>query len=313
MMAQGLFQSELPFSIHITAGPDTYKLGDGMGFFAESMLKGRPVLEVLQNFGKIGSHGGWMHNFFAYNLKYLPQEEAFELIDWNFRVLEAVTGEKVEEYSAPGGEHPFWVNPHLEELGVKAYYYAGDSGSSPTHPRLDGKYAGQKMWAFPITPYRQFASLEEMERGHVPVDEVRRWFQDLIDFSAEERVIRMIYTHPSDTRFCLEAFQAFEEKALLEQREGKIRVASMSEFADFLSRYSKTTWQVRKLRGDSFAVDMENPEGLKDITVALYVGEGENYVVLGGEVATEQADGWLYLTVTSDRPKKHLEVHRTGF
>lgn len=309
MMMQGLFQNDLPFSIHITAGPDTYKLGDGMGFFAESKLRGRPVLELLQNYGEIGSHGGWIHNFFAYNLQYLPREKVFELLDWNSWSLEAVTGKKVVEYSAPGGNHPFWVNRHLEDMGVKAYYYAGDTGSSPTHPRLDEKYAGQTMWAFPITPYREFASLEEMERGHVPPEEVRRWMEDLIEFSAGERVIRMIYTHPSDTRFGLDAIRAFEEKALSEQKRDRITVAPMSRFADFLNRYSKTNWQIKR-EGRNYAVDLENPEGLKDITVAVYVGEDNKSIVTGGDVKTSQEDGWLYLTVTSDHRKKHLEVHQ---
>ena len=309
MLMQGLFQSELPFSIHITAGPDTYKLGDGMGFFAESRLRGRPVLEVLQNYGEIGSHGGWFHNFFAYNMEYLPQKRVFDLLDWNSRALEAITGKKVVEYSAPGGNHPFWVNPHLEEMGVKAYYYAGDTGSSPTHPRLDEKFAGNKIWAFPITPYREFASFEEMERGDVSPEEARCWIDDLIDFAARERSIRTIYTHPSDTRFGLDTIRAFEEKALAGQKEGRIRVATMSQFADFLNRHSTTKWQVKKQEGNNYSIDLENPEGLQDLTVAVFVGEDGKVVVLGENVNTVQEDGWLYLTVTSNHQKKHLEVY----
>ncbi len=33
-------------------------------------------------------------------------------------------------------------------------------------------------------------------------------------------------------------------------------------------------------------------------------------VVLGGDVKTTWEDGWLYLTVTSNERKKHLEVHK---
>ncbi|MCL6559543.1 MAG: hypothetical protein K6U74_12245 [Firmicutes bacterium] len=310
MMMQGLFQNDLPFSIHITAGPDTYKLGDGMGFFAESDYRGRPVLEVLQNYGEIGAHGGWAHNFFAYNLQYLTRERAFQLIDWNLDALEAVTGRKTVEYSAPGGNHPFWVNQRLEEKGVRAYYYAGDTGSSPTHPRLDDKYAGQAMWAFPITPFREHASLEEMERGHVPVDEVKQWMEDLVDFTTEEKAIRMIYTHPSDTRYCLDAMKAFEAKALDEQKKDRLIVAPMVRFADFLNRYMKTACSIKKQGALNYDIELENPEGLKDITVAVYVGEDAKYVVTGGNVKTVQEGGWLYLTVTSNHIKKHLEVHQ---
>jgi hypothetical protein len=262
---------------------------------------------VLQNYGEIGSHGGWAHNFFAYNLQYLPRDKAFQLLEWNSQALEAVTGKKVVEYSAPGGNHPFWVNNKLEEMGVNSYYYAGDSGSSPSHPRIYDSFANQNMWAFPITPYRQYASLEEMERGHVPVEEVRQWIEELIDFSADEKAIRMVYTHPSDTGFCMEAIRALEEKALAEQSAGRIKVAPMNQFADFLNRYSKTKWEIKKADND-YSIELENPEGLKDITVAVYVGE-ENKIVLGSDVKTSEENGWLYLTVTSNPQKKTIDIN----
>jgi len=309
MLMQGLFNSELPFSIHVTAGPDTYKLGDNMGFYAESEYRGKPVLEVLKDYGEIGAHGGWAHNFFAYNLQYLPEEKLNELIEWNFSALEAVTGRKVVEYSAPGGNHPFWINSKFEEMGVNAYYWTGDTGSSPTHPRLDDKYANQKMWAFPITPYRQYASLEEMERGHVPEEDVQQWMNDLIDFAGQEKVIRMIYTHPSDRRYCLEAIRAFEDKALAEQSAGKIRVSTMSRFAEFLNRYAKTRWEIKR-EGQDYSVELENPEGLADITVAVFVGEDSKNIVTGGDVRTVQEDGWLYLTVASNDQKMKLEINQ---
>ncbi len=307
MLMQGLFNSDMPMSIHVTAGPDTYKLGDNMGFFAENEFRGRPILEVLQNYGAIGSHGGWAHNFFAADLQYLPQDKAFQLLDWNFKALEEVTGRKVLEYSAPGGNHPFWVNDKLEEEGVNSYYYAGDSGSSPSHPRIYESCATGNLWAFPITPFRRYASLEEMERGRVPLVEVRQWMEELIDFSAEERVIRMVYTHPSDTRYCLEAIRALEEKAITEQSAGRIRIAPMNHFADFLNRYAKTKWEIKKA-GNDYTIELENAAGLKDITAAVYVGE-ENKIIIDSEVKTSEENGWLYITVTSNTRKKTIEVN----
>ncbi|OPX83864.1 MAG: hypothetical protein A4E53_04466 [Pelotomaculum sp. PtaB.Bin104] len=312
MMMQGLFQADLPFSTHITAGPDTYKLGDGAGFFAESLYKGRPVLEVLQNYGEIGSHGGWMHNFFAFNVENLPQQKALQLLEWNFYALETITGKKVREYSDPGGNHPPWLKYSLEQLGVNSYYYAGDSGASPSHPRINGEYGGDKMWAFPISPYQKFASLEEMERGHVTPGEVKQWTADLVDFAADEKTIRMIYTHPSDTRFCLDAIRAFEEKVSAEQQNGRITMAPMSWYADFLNRSAKTSYQIKRQDTGAYLIDLENPESLKDITVAVYLGEGVKYDVRGGDVQGVLEGGWLYLTVTSDHQKEHLEVHRAG-
>jgi hypothetical protein len=294
MLMQGIFQKELPFSIHITAGPDTYKLGDGMGFFAEDKLKGRPVLEMLQDYGVIGSHGGWAHNFFAYNMQYLPQEQVIELLQWNNMALESVIGEKIVEYSAPGGNHPYWFIKELEKEGINSYYYTGDTGSSPTHVILDGKTTEGETWAFPITPYRQFASLEEMERANVPIADVKQWMQDLIEFSAQERSIRTVYTHPSGKSYELDAMRAFEDKALSEQQEGRIRVRPMSEFAEFLNRHAATKWQVKKLEGNGYSIDLENPDGLKDMTVAVYTGAGSQNVIVGEYITSvQEEDGWL--------------------
>lgn len=309
MLTQGIFQKELPFSIHITAGPDTYKLGDQMGFSAENKLKGRPLLEILQDYGEIGSHGGWIHNFFAYNMQYLPQEQVVELLKWNNMALESVTGKKVVEYSAPGGNHPYWFIREMEKEGINAYYYTGDTGSSPTHAILDGKPTDGETWAFPITPYRQFASLEELERGNVPLADVKRWMQDLIEFSAQERSIRMVYTHPSDKSYELDAMRALEDKALAEQENGRLRVEPMSQFADFLNRHAATKCQIKKLEGNGYSIDLENPDGLKDMTVAVYVGNESSNVVIGEYITTVQEDdGWLYLTVNSNENEKHLEV-----
>jgi len=147
-----------------------------------------------------------------------------------------------------------------------------------------------------------------MERGHLPLKEVKQWEENVIDFSASERSIRMIYTHPTDTPFGLDAIRAFEQKALSEQSKGRITVAPMSHFADFLNRYAKTSWQIKKQKGHGYSIDLKNPEGLKDITVAVYVGDEQNYSVSEGAVKTVREDGWLYLTVTSNQQKKHIEV-----
>jgi len=310
MMMQGLFRPDLPFSIHYTAGPDNYRLGDGMGFDAGSNFKGRPLLQVLQDYGETGSHGGWIHNFFAERLRSLPPEQAFQFLAWNFDTLEAVTGKKVLEYSAPAGNHPPWINAWLEKQGVTAFYYAGDTGSGPTRSRFDNNYISRKMWAFPITPYQKYASLEEMQRGHVPVAEVKRWMEDLLDFAAGERTIRMIYTHPSDNRYNLDAIQTFERKAEDEQREGRLTFAPMSRFAAFLNRYMETSWTIKKQGEQSYFIDLRNPEGLKDITVALYLGEEAGYFVWDGNVQTILEGGWLYLTITSDEREKQIEVRR---
>jgi hypothetical protein len=69
--------------------------------------------------------------------------------------------------------------------------------------------------------------------------------------------------------------------------------------------------RIEKLAGNGYSIDLENPDGLIDMTVAVYVGPESNNIVLGEDITTVQEDdGWLYLTVNSNEKKKHLEVCR---
>ncbi|OIQ12403.1 hypothetical protein [Neomoorella thermoacetica] len=125
MIQRGIFRPDLQYSIHITAGPDTYRPGDGLGFDAPSPVKGRPWVEVLQKYGAIGSHGGWIHNYFAANLEKFPRQEVWRYLALNCDTLAAITGKPVREYSAPVGNHPPFVNEWLQQHGILAYYSPG--------------------------------------------------------------------------------------------------------------------------------------------------------------------------------------------
>ncbi|MDD4170199.1 MAG: hypothetical protein PHD36_08115 [Desulfotomaculaceae bacterium] len=139
---------------------------------------------------------------------------------------------------------------------------------------------------------------------------MKQWMEDLVGFAADEKTIRMIYTHPSDPRFCLGAIRAFEEKVSSEQQKGRITMAPMSWYADFLSRSAKTSCQVKRLGAGGYLIDLENSAGLKDITVAVYLGDVAEYAVRGGDTKSVLEEGWLYLTITSDQQKKRVEVQR---
>ncbi|MBC7105634.1 MAG: hypothetical protein H5T97_06830, partial [Firmicutes bacterium] len=103
MLGGDIFSPETPFSIHITAGPDCNWPGDRQGFDAANPLKGKPLVSALQGYGYIGSHGGWIHNYFAFNAEKIPRAQALEYLARNFSTLEDLTGERIVEYSSPGG------------------------------------------------------------------------------------------------------------------------------------------------------------------------------------------------------------------
>ncbi|MDN5326481.1 MAG: hypothetical protein PWP41_1177 [Moorella sp. (in: firmicutes)] len=306
MIQRGIFRPDLQYSIHITAGPDTYSPGDGLGFDAPSPVKGRPWVEVLQKYGTIGSHGGWIHNYFAANLEKFPRQEVWRYLALNCDSLAAITGKPVREYSAPVGNHPPFVNEWLQQHGIVAYYSPGDTGSAPTRSIFQGRQVSGSLWSFPITPYGQYAALEELMAAGVPLAEVEGWLDNLLDFIEEEHVIRLIYTHANRREYALEALSRLAGRAARDQEEGRLLVWPMSRFATFLNRYEHTEatfsrgaagWQVR----------LANRAGLEDITVALYVG-ARRYRVLGRNLSWRQEGEWLYVTTTASMAENQIYV-----
>ena len=298
MIQRGIFRPELQYSIHITAGPDTYRPGDGQGFDAASTAKGRPWVKEMQKYGAVGSHGGWIHNYFAANLEQFPRQEAWRYLALNCDTLAAITGKPVQEYSAPVGHHPPFVNEWLQQHGVLAYYSPGDTGSAPTRSIFHGRQVSGSLWSFPITPYGQYAALEEFMAAGVPPADAEKWLNDLLDFIETERVIRLIYTHANRKEYALSVLARLAERASRDQKNGRLLVWPMSRFATFLNRHEQTEatfshgmagWQIK----------LKNKAGLEDMTVALPVGS-RRYRVIGRNVAWRQERDWLYLTTTAN-------------
>lgn len=309
MLQWGIFRPDLAYSIHITAGPDTYRPGDGLGFHAASPNKGRPWVTMLEKYGAIGAHGGWIHNYFAENLEKMPREEAFRYLKLNFDTLEEITGKKVVEYSAPAGNHPPFVNQWLEQRGAVAYYSSGDTGSSPTRSFMNGQPVSGRLWSFPITPFREYAALEELMAARVPLAETKEWLKELLDFVEKEHVIRLIYTHANKAEYALKALAYFAQRASSDQEAGKLLVWPMSRFAEFLNRHEKTSFSVYRDSG-GWTIDLKNKEGLKDLTVTLYVEDPNSYYVIGKNISKRLEDGWLYITVTSEEQKSKIYLRR---
>ena len=122
-----------PFSIHFTAGPDTYAIGDNAGLNLEHNRELAPWIERFKARGDaLGSHGGWIHNYFGLTVNEQNQAQMQQFLELNGRAVTAVSGAPVLEYSAPIGNQPEWVTAWLEFNGVLAYYFTGNSGMAPT-------------------------------------------------------------------------------------------------------------------------------------------------------------------------------------
>jgi hypothetical protein len=269
MLEKGYIRKGIEYSFHITAGDFRDKPGDNLGF--DACGKGRKYVEMIMPYGTIGSHGGWAHNWFSNGILEgrISKKDIYKYIEKNNKCLESITGYKIREYSAPAGVHPQpETTKILEKLGVVAYYYMGDSGSSPNRTFIDGKMVSSKVIAFPITPYGITTSLYEMYKSGVNEEEVYKFLVSLTDFCIKTRQIRLFYLHsyniPLYPNAILRAIDYWESK----EKDGLLEVHSMGYFADFLSRFLKTEYSFRK-NDDKLVVKLENPEGLKDIGIAI--------------------------------------------
>lgn len=244
-----------PFSIHVTAGPDTYRPGDRAGFGVDSDPRARPWLRRFMRDGHaIGSHGGWIHNLFGRRLRDDNEAEFSKYLDLNFQSLERATGRRVIEYSAPDGNQPQWVTDWLDRRGVLAYYFTGDTGMAPTRTYRDGRRSDRSTWAFPITTYGRAGSFEEAMEHGVPLGAVRAWLRGIADFTSRQRTVRLMYFHPPGVMLYAQPMQELVDYSR-EVGPQRFRWYTMGEHARFLTRREAVQWTVRAERGaDVFAM-----------------------------------------------------------
>ncbi|HEY7142535.1 MAG TPA: hypothetical protein VIE44_20770 [Methylomirabilota bacterium] len=267
----GLVRPDLRQDFHVTAGPDRDRPGDNLGF--DACGRGAALLRQLVPFGGFGSHGGWAHNWFSEGLEAnrFSESEIEQLIRRNNECLARVVGGPIRAYAAPAGVHPQPVATQvLERLGMLAYYYTGDSGSSPNRTFFDGKMVSRKVWAFPVTPNGRYASVAEMVEGGLSSAEIDAWLQGLLDYTMAERSIRLMYSHGYDMLepISREPFQRFVARAAGLQARGLLSVDTMVAFAEFLERFLKTEYTFERVDGE-LVVSLANPSGLRGIAFAV--------------------------------------------
>jgi hypothetical protein len=291
-MKEGWMLPELKSSIHITAGEFCDEPDDGKGFDACGV--GRPLTEKLMEYGTLGSHGGWGHNWYAAHLD--PQEigdftneQMEKYIRMNNECLASVAGYPIREYSAPNGVHPQPDNTlFLEREGVVAYYYAGDGGGTPNRTFLRGKMITPNVIAFPVMPRRIHASLEELHRARVSDAEVEAWMKQLADFAVETRTLRLWYSHPYDIPRYEKATRNFFHHVAELQRKGALTVRPMSEYADYLLRVVDVTQSQTRSDDGSLIVRLSHPKGLRELCLSV---PSSRYSVKDAPKATQTERG----------------------
>jgi len=305
---KGFLRKGIEYSLHVTAGDSCDALDDHRGFDAAG--RGRPLLLKLLPYGVLGSHGGWAHNWFYHSLVAGELDAAGEekYIKMNIDCLEQIAGYKIVEYSAPNGVHPQPATTTiLEKLGCIAYYYAGSLDSSPNRAFANGRMLSPNMIAFPFSSYNSTASLAEMKRMNRSREEVQKWLCSMVDYTVDNRVVRLIYTHPYDftfyDRYYEKQFKAFLDHGEKMVSQGRLFMKSMSYFAKFQLRFLKTEYRFQA-QDNSLLVTVRNIEGLQGITMAV---PGNRYAApqTTGLSVDEDKD-YLYLTINDNVTEQQI-------
>jgi hypothetical protein len=239
-----------PYSIDITAGPDTYDIGDGKGFNVLHNPVSQGLIRTHSLRGdEIGSHGGWIHNYFAAHVETDKPKVMEKFLEWNKSALESVTGKRVVEYSAPNGDQPPWVTHWLNDHGFIAYYFTGDTGMAPTRDYRGGQRTGENIWAFPIAQFDRAASFEELSAEDVSFSVIEQWLDSMTEFAVRHRQVRLIYFHPPGIlAYRLEVHNWMELTAQLKS-QGRFRWYTMTQIANFLNSRQKVRWKITERDG----------------------------------------------------------------
>ncbi|MFA5073048.1 MAG: hypothetical protein WC539_04040 [Nitrospirota bacterium] len=310
MKKMGLLRKTIPASFHITAGEFCDKPGDGEGF--DACGKGRPFFDLIRPYGSIGSHGGWAHNWFAKNIEdgVFKEKEMRHYIVKNNTCLEKLSGHPIIEYSAPNGVHPQpTLTAILEDLGFIAYYSTGDTGAAPNRAFFEGKMISRKVIAFPVIPFGKVASLYEMDvLDKRKESEVIAWFYDVLAYVANNRTVRLVYSHPYNIEHYPRAVKAFLDRIESLQQDKKISVSTMTDYASFLLRFLKTQYSFKQENGKLY-VHLKNPEGLAGICIALPKKKYQKPAL--PDITIQEDNGFYYATVERNDKEKHftLDAH----
>jgi hypothetical protein len=242
-----------PYSVHVTAGPDVDEFGDGGGFDAPRSAEAQRWLKFFAARGdQVGSHGGWIHNYFGYNVGENNRDDFEQYLALNKAALEKVTRRPVTEYSAPVGTHPTWVTSWLEANDIHAYYFTGNTGMGPTRTYRDGKRSARSAWAFPVLTLGANASFEELAEDEVPAETVATWLESVAQFAADRHVIRLVYFHPPGLlEYQPEPIERWLSRTARLSALGRFAWYTMTDVADFLDRREGVDWRVdRNASGD---------------------------------------------------------------
>ncbi|MDY7574205.1 hypothetical protein [Actimicrobium sp. CCI2.3] len=242
LISQGVFQNG-PFSVHITAGPDTRTFGDRLGWNLPLNPQAQKMLRDLEARGhKIGNHGGWIHDYYGLNASESNQASFEQYLVLNKNAVDAVIGHASIEYAAPQGNSPSWALNWLENNGIVGTYFLGGTGMGPTRNYVDGALKNPKLWVNPVMPFGLYATFEEFSAFNVPKQSVIDWYKQLTDYVIQNRMNRLIYMHPQGAAPWSDVVLGMLSYARTQQLAGKFAWYTISDIDNFMTARSKVVW-----------------------------------------------------------------------
>lgn len=284
-----------PFSMDMTAGPDTIVIGDKLGFD----LPNNPVAQqFLKDFvaagHEVGSHGGWIHDYYGFNANETNAAEFQPYLDLNRKAIEAVTGRPILEYSAPQGNNPLWALNWLVNNGVGSYYSLSHTGTGPVRTYRGGQLIVPSLWTMPLMPFGVAATFEEFSELGMAQSELTQWYTDLIDFAVSNATTRLIYAHPPGAMLYPTVMTSMLDYARQKQQANQFRWYTMSRLANFMTTRSQTVWESSVSTTGRMRVTASHPNNLNTLTWAYAKNRYARPVVISGNMSVIDHGGdWL--------------------
>lgn len=298
-----------PFSIHVTAGPDSEREGDGLGVNLQSNPHMQAFLKRQMAQGhEVGDHGGWIHNLFGRQASEDNRERFEPMLGLNQASMKAATGTVPRIYSAPMGNQPQWTTTWLRREGFKGYYCTGNNGLGPTRSyEMGHRPEPSSLWAFPISSYLRVATFEELASAEPPVEPqaLAAYLSDLTRFVANQHVARLFYFHPPAATLHLSSLDVLTAESRRLAGLGRFRWYTMEQLSDFLNRRALTQWQATPAEGLRGGFTASSPAQLDQLAWVVPKGARTRCKVIKG-VATVREDGPNWIVTAG--PGQALEV-----
>ncbi len=295
------FFKEGPFSLHFTAGPDTYAVGDKAGLDLDHNTWVQGFIRRADAAGhEIGDHGGWIHNVWGEKVNEDNAKTYQPYLELNHATMTRVLGRPPLVYSAPVGNQPLWANRWLENKGFTAYYDTGGGGLGPMRSWRDGKKVDQKMWAFPVANFKTAATFEDIEsianndEYDIEILAYRQFTKEMIDYVSNQRVARLTYFQTPAAERHATIVESWLTHAKPQRAKNRFRWYRMDDLAQFMTRREETNWS-----WTNQVLRASHPKTLSNMTWLLPNTQAQTLIVREGNASISQ-DGSSALVQVKD-------------